>query len=125
MTAAGTDTTHTVLIEDKSMNNWFRKSPIQRQRWGDKQLMPHVNWGDLFFDLFYVVSNIYCSYIYNKAEQGVFLGLLNKTLIQPCFQVFMCLFFYHSLHLSILTIYLVHNYLKPNLPPVSFFLPPV
>jgi len=65
MTAAGTDTTHTDLIEDKSMNNWFRKSPIQRQRWGDKQLMPHVNWGDLFFDLFYVVSNIYFSYIYS------------------------------------------------------------
>ena len=43
-------------FEDKSANNWFRQSPIQRQRWGDKQVLPHVNWGDLFFDLFYVVS---------------------------------------------------------------------
>lgn len=28
--------------------------PIQRQKWGDHQLHPVVNWGDLFFDLFYV-----------------------------------------------------------------------
>jgi hypothetical protein len=43
-------------IEDNSTNNWFRKSPIQRQRWGDTQVLPHTDWGDLFFDLFYVVS---------------------------------------------------------------------
>ena len=41
---------------DTSTNNWFRKPPKQRQRWGDKQLVPHTNWGDMFFDLFYVVS---------------------------------------------------------------------
>jgi hypothetical protein len=29
-------------------------APEQRQRWGDTQVMPHVEWGDLFFDLFYV-----------------------------------------------------------------------
>lgn len=28
--------------------------PVQRQRWGEEQSLPHVNWGDLFFDLFYV-----------------------------------------------------------------------
>ncbi len=28
--------------------------PVQRQRWCDDQILPHVNWGDLFFDLFYV-----------------------------------------------------------------------
>ena len=28
--------------------------PKQRQRWGDTQLHPHTNWGDVFFDLFYV-----------------------------------------------------------------------
>ena len=28
--------------------------PVQRQRWGDDQVLPHVNWGDLFYDLFYV-----------------------------------------------------------------------
>ena len=37
--------------------------PMQRQRWGETQVLPRVNWGDLFFDLFYVaatynVSNI-------------------------------------------------------------------
>ncbi len=34
----------------------FRKPPIQRQRWGDEQIVPQTNWGSLFFDLFYVVS---------------------------------------------------------------------
>lgn len=30
--------------------------PKQRQRWGDTQLHPHTNWGDIFFDLFYVAA---------------------------------------------------------------------
>jgi len=30
--------------------------PRQRQKWGSKQEIPHVNWGDLFFDLFYVAA---------------------------------------------------------------------
>lgn len=30
--------------------------PVQRQRWGDTQIQPVVNWGDLFFDLFYVAA---------------------------------------------------------------------
>lgn len=30
--------------------------PRQRQRWTDTQILPHVNWGDLFFDLFYVAA---------------------------------------------------------------------
>jgi len=30
--------------------------PRQRQKWGDKQVLPHTNWGDLFFDLFYVAA---------------------------------------------------------------------
>ncbi len=47
---------NTALTEDHSTNNWFRRPPIQRQKWGDTQLLPHTNWGDLFFDLFYVVS---------------------------------------------------------------------
>lgn len=34
---------------------WF-SHPQQRQRWGDKQLHPHTNWGDIFFDLFYVAG---------------------------------------------------------------------
>ena len=28
--------------------------PVQRQRWNDTQINPHVNWGHLFFDLFFV-----------------------------------------------------------------------
>jgi hypothetical protein len=37
--------------------------PVQRQKWGDTQILPRIDWGDLFFDLFYVgatfnVSNI-------------------------------------------------------------------
>ncbi len=30
--------------------------PRQRQKWGSDQILPHVNWGDLFFDLFYVAA---------------------------------------------------------------------
>ena len=30
--------------------------PVQLQRWGETQLLPHVNWGDLFFDLFIVAA---------------------------------------------------------------------
>lgn len=30
--------------------------PKQRQRWGDHQVHPHTNWGDIFFDLFYVAA---------------------------------------------------------------------
>ncbi len=30
--------------------------PRQRQKWGSDQVLPHVNWGDLFFDLFYVAA---------------------------------------------------------------------
>ncbi|CAB9525885.1 expressed unknown protein [Seminavis robusta] len=31
-------------------------NPKQRQRWDDVQMLPHVNWGDLYFDLFYVAA---------------------------------------------------------------------
>ena len=30
--------------------------PRQRQKWGSDQILPHTNWGDLFFDLFYVAA---------------------------------------------------------------------
>jgi hypothetical protein len=32
----------------------FYSPPAQRQRYGDDTVLPHVGWGDLFFDLFYV-----------------------------------------------------------------------
>jgi hypothetical protein len=34
----------------------FFAPPRQRQRWGDTQVAPHTNWGDIFFDLFYVAA---------------------------------------------------------------------
>jgi len=34
----------------------FYARPFQRQRWGEDQVLPHVNWGDIFFDLFYVAA---------------------------------------------------------------------
>lgn len=34
----------------------FYAPPRQRQRWGDPQVAPHTNWGDIFFDLFYVAA---------------------------------------------------------------------
>jgi len=40
----------------KSPSSLFFSPPIQRQKWGDTQIRPHVNWGDLFFDLFYVAA---------------------------------------------------------------------
>ena len=30
--------------------------PKQRQRWGDSQVLPRVDFGDLFFDLFFVAA---------------------------------------------------------------------
>jgi hypothetical protein len=30
--------------------------PRQRQNWDDTQVLPRVNWGDLFFDLYYVAA---------------------------------------------------------------------
>lgn len=35
--------------------HWYRR-PRQRQKWGDTQVLPHTNWGDTFFDLFYVAA---------------------------------------------------------------------
>ena len=39
----------------ETMLPWY-SPPVQRQRWGKDQMLPHVNWGDLFFDLFYVAA---------------------------------------------------------------------
>jgi hypothetical protein len=41
----------------------FYSPPRQRQRWGQTQVLPRVNWGDLFFDLFYVAATYNVSYI--------------------------------------------------------------
>ena len=36
-----------------SDTSWYNP-PIQMQRWAEDQVLPHVDWGDIFFDLFYV-----------------------------------------------------------------------
>ena len=36
-----------------SETSWYNP-PIQMQRWAEDQVLPHVDWGDIFFDLFYV-----------------------------------------------------------------------
>lgn len=41
---------------DHDINVPWYSVPVQRQRWGDDQVLPHINWGDLFFDLFYVAA---------------------------------------------------------------------
>ena len=50
-----------------SKPTWY-SPPAQQIRWGADQHLPHVNWMDLFFDLFYVAA------VYNLGVRGV-LGL--------------------------------------------------
>lgn len=45
-----------VSSPDTHTRNGFRGMPVQRQQWGEKQCVPHTNWGDMFFDLFYVAA---------------------------------------------------------------------
>jgi Bacterial low temperature requirement A protein (LtrA) len=59
--------------------------PRQRQKWGDTQVLPRVNWGDLFFDLFYVGATYNVSTILIESPSsrgflyaaGTFLPVLN------------------------------------------------
>ena len=62
-TAAWDEDNHLVQLDedgpedehhDNRRNTPWYLPPIQRQRWCEDQILPHVNWGDLFFDLFYV-----------------------------------------------------------------------
>jgi len=61
----------------------FYLPPKQLQRWGDTQLLPHVNWGDLFFDLFYVGAayNLGNLLRYERSSRGVmyFAGLFGAV----------------------------------------------
>ena len=58
------------------------KRPVQRQKWGDTQIHPVVNWGDLFFDLFYVGAAYNLSYIivYEPTQQEGLLYFLGAFL---------------------------------------------
>jgi len=64
----------------------FWTPPKQRQRWGDEETLPHINWGDLFFDLFYVAAAYNLSLVlYNSlsAEGFVyFVGLFCPILLE-------------------------------------------
>ena len=51
----------------------FFAPPRQRQRWGDTQILPRVNWGDLFFDLFYVAA------AYNVSNRSIDAYLLKDV----------------------------------------------
>lgn len=44
--------------------------PRQRQRWGDTQVLPRVNYGDLFFDLFFVAAAYNTSNILVDSPSG-------------------------------------------------------
>jgi len=44
--------------------------PKQRQRWGDVDVLPHINWGDLFFDLFYVSAALNLSTVLFYIKKG-------------------------------------------------------
>lgn len=48
--------------------------PMQRQRWDDVQVLPHVNWGDLYFDLFYVAAAYQLSHAFKDSPtyEGLF-----------------------------------------------------
>jgi hypothetical protein len=46
----------TLNISYRPTDFQFYRPPKQRQRWGQTQVLPRVNWGDLFFDLFYVAA---------------------------------------------------------------------
>eukprot|EP00978_Attheya_sp_CCMP212_P046128 scaffold375638_cov58-Attheya_sp.AAC.1 len=63
----------TLMTLPKDTNRWINP-PKQRQRWGDTQILPHVNWGDLFFDLFYVGAAYNLAAILKASPSG--LGIL-------------------------------------------------
>lgn len=60
--------------------------PKQRQRWGDVDVLPHINWGDLFFDLFYVAAAYNLSYVlsHSPSTEGFlyFVGLFFPVLLE-------------------------------------------
>ena len=49
----------------------FYQAPQQRQTWGDSQILPRVNWGDLYFDLFFVAAAYNMGNILNASPDGV------------------------------------------------------
>jgi Bacterial low temperature requirement A protein (LtrA) len=48
----------------------YYSPPRQRQKWNETQVVPRVNWGDLFFDLFYVGATYNVSSLLNLSPNG-------------------------------------------------------
>jgi hypothetical protein len=63
--------------------------PHQRQKWGETQCLPRVNWGDLFFDLFFVGATYQVSLIVGEDPSltgilyaaGTFLPLMGMYVV--------------------------------------------
>jgi hypothetical protein len=74
----------TLMTLPKATNRWINR-PKQRQRWGDTQILPHTNWGDLFFDLFYVGAAYNLAAILKASPTGLgvcyFLGCLYPVML--------------------------------------------
>lgn len=60
----------------------FVLPPIQRKRWDDDDALPHVNWGDLFFDLFYVGAAFNLAIL---LKDGIEDGVLSLLYFFGCF----------------------------------------
>lgn len=54
--ASAEQASHDCGHHDDGASMQFYLPPLQRQRWGQEQILPHTDWGDLFFDLFYVAA---------------------------------------------------------------------
>mmetsp|Transcript_37558 Transcript_37558/g.76808 ORF Transcript_37558/g.76808 Transcript_37558/m.76808 type:complete len:705 (-) Transcript_37558:1077-3191(-) len=83
-TAAWDEDNHLVQLdedgpEDRRNTPWYLP-PIQRQRWCEDQILPHVNWGDLFFDLFYVGAAFNLGVLVLTAGQSIGQELLRGFL---------------------------------------------
>ena len=67
---------HRGLFRSRSLvgDHLLYSIPIQRQKWGDHQQHPAVNWGDIFFDLYFVAAAYNLSNIVRQSP--TFEGLL-------------------------------------------------
>jgi hypothetical protein len=66
---------HGIVVDGTPFDVSFRPGrlvlyarPRQRQNWGDTQVLPRVNWGDLFFDLYYVAAAYNVSFSFSSLQ---------------------------------------------------------
>jgi low temperature requirement protein LtrA len=77
---------HSPSIRHLSEQVPLYSAPRQRQRWNEIQVLPHVNWGDLYFDLFYVSAAYNLSHGF-KADPTVTGFLWFVACYLPIFQI--------------------------------------